>query len=144
MEEALLIQKAIEEIETKTWGVTEQFLEVHEIAYEDGKPKIARIDYEKKDVAAIIYFNVKGERFYFAIYFHSPDDLSIISVCVEPYNAVYLKASSEHLSLPALKAMTVLKPLREGNKGDLTKFKLVRKYSYMHIEPNPEAAEFED
>jgi len=143
--DAQLILTATQEIEAQTWGVTQQFLEVHEIAYEDGKPKLARVDRDKKDGSVTIYYVVKGERFYFAFHFHNPEDVTSMGIYVEPYNAVYFKAVSDKLSLHELKAMTIFKPLREGNKGDLKKrSQVVEKYSYIHIEPNPEASAFDD
>jgi len=145
MTDTQLIQIATKEIKDQTWGVTQQFLEVHEIVYEDGKPKVARVDHDKKDGIVIIYFAVKGERFYFAFHFHNPEDLTITGIYVEPYSAVYLNATSDKLSLQELKALTMFKPLREVNKGDLKKRgQLVEKYSYIQIEPNPEGDEFED
>jgi|GEM_PF-5577506 phenylpyruvate tautomerase PptA (4-oxalocrotonate tautomerase family) len=33
-----IIKYAIEEVEKKSWGVTQQFLEIHELLYEDNKP----------------------------------------------------------------------------------------------------------
>ncbi len=43
----LIIEKAIEEVETKKLGVTEQFLKIHKIVYADNKPNIARVDTDK-------------------------------------------------------------------------------------------------
>ncbi len=140
-----LILAATEELEAQTWGVTQQFLAVHEIVYEEGRPKVARVDYDKKDGSVIIYFAVKGERFYFAFHFHNPGDLTSMGIYVEPYNAVYLVAVSDKLSLHELKAIALFNPLREGNKGEWKNRRpLVEKYSYIHIEPNPEASAFGD
>jgi len=39
MIDSLIIEKAIEEVEVKTLGVTEQFLEIHKIVYTDDKTR---------------------------------------------------------------------------------------------------------
>ena len=56
MTDTLIIEKAIEEVETKTFGVTEQFLAIHKLVYIDNKPKVERVDTDKVD-EAIVYFN---------------------------------------------------------------------------------------
>ena len=68
MSDDKIIQKAIEEIESKTWGVTQQFLDIHQVVYLGTKPKVERVDLDKGDGTAIVYFPVKEERFYLAIH----------------------------------------------------------------------------
>jgi hypothetical protein len=57
-----------QEIKDKTWGVTEQFLQVHDIILVDGRPKVERIDADNPDGTIITYLPVKDESFYFAVY----------------------------------------------------------------------------
>jgi hypothetical protein len=48
-------------------GVMEQFLEIHKVVYVNNKPKIARVDRDKENIA-IVYFNVEDEKFFLAVY----------------------------------------------------------------------------
>ena len=147
MTDTLIIEKAIEEIETRTFGVTEQFLEIHKIVYVDNKPKVARIDTNGKDVA-IVYFNVENEKFFLAIYMDLAPTVSVREIHTEPYHSVYFRASSDQLSLTELSELTKLTSTGGRNKGDKKRTDngtgILWKESTIFFEPNPEADEFED
>lgn len=139
----LPIQIAIEEIKTKTWGVTRQFLEVHEIDYENGKPKLAGINCNKEDGTAIVYFCVKQQQFYFAVYIDTTPETTITSVGTEPYCAVYLRADSTLYSFDELCTFTSLEPTRGWSKGDLKKTK-TQTQSTIFIEASNQPGSFEN
>jgi Domain of unknown function (DUF4279) len=147
MVNSLIIEKATEELEAKTLGVTNQFLEIHKVIYVDNKPKIARIDTDKQG-EAIVYFNVEGEKFFLAVYVDLIPIVSVRWVNTEPYHSVYFSASSDKLSLQELSALTNLTSTGARNKGDKKRTdggsEMVWKESSIFIEPNPEADEFED
>lgn len=146
MANSQIIEKAIEEVETKTHGVTEQFLDVHKVVYADNRPKIARVDTDKED-EAIVYFNVEGEKFFLAVYVDLKPIVSVRWTNTEPYHSVYFRASSDVLSLKELAQMTTLTSTRGRNKGDKKKpdgGTVEWKQSTIDFEPNPEADEFED
>jgi hypothetical protein len=67
MTESEIIECATKEVEEKTWGITQQFLAVHELVYEDNKPKIVHVDKDDPDGTVQVYFQVKEEKFYFVI-----------------------------------------------------------------------------
>ena len=48
--------------------MTQQFLQIHELIYEEDMPKISHIDKDEPDGTAIVYFPVKDEKFCFAVY----------------------------------------------------------------------------
>lgn len=145
MTDTLIIQRAIEEIESKSFGATEQILEVHQVVYVDGKPKISRVDSEKKDGTTIVYFPVVDEKFYVAVYLDIEPEVSVRHVNTEPFHSVYFRATSEFLSFNELSALTKLKPTSGLDKGDKTKYgNAVCKFASWTFEPNPEADEFED
>ena len=145
MTDTLIIQKATEEIEAKTFGVTEQFLEVHQIEYLDGKPKVARVDTEKGDGTAIVYFPVIDEKFYVAVYLNTHPEISVRHVNTEPFHSVYFRTTSEILSFNELSALTKLKPTGGWDKGEKKKFgNSAYKFASLTFEPNPEADEFDD
>ena len=146
MTDTLIIEKAIEEVEAKTLGVTEQFLSIHKLVYVDNKPKIVRVDTDKVD-EAIVYFNVENEKFFLAVYVGLKPKVLIRWTNTQPYHSVYFRATSEILSLTELSEFTSLAITKGRNKGDKknpdggeTKWK----QSSIFIEPNPEVDEFED
>ena len=146
MTDTLIIEKAIEEVETKTLGVTEQFLAIHKLVYIDNTPKIARVDTEKVD-EAIVYFNVEDEKFFLAVYVDLKPNLSVRWTNTEAYHSIYFRASSETLSLKELSELTILIITKGRNKGDKKNpegGKIEWKESSIFIEPNPEADEFQD
>lgn len=139
------IQKAIEELETQSFGVTEQFLKIHEVEYEEGLPKVLRVDQERGDGTVIVYFAVKGERFYLAVYLDTQPHIVVKWVETESYYSVYCRATSETLSYEQLAALTTLKPTSGWNKGDLKKHgRSAYNFSAIHFELDPEPDEWED
>ena len=140
-----LIKCAIDEIDNKKWGVVEEFFKIHDILYSGDEPQIDRIDTEKDDDTAIVYFPVKDEKFHLAMYLSTKSGIAIKGVSVESRNEVYFMAYSETYSCGELSQMTNLKPTEEKNIGDQKKFgKSVYKESWIAFEPNPEPDEFED
>ncbi|TDE15249.1 hypothetical protein [Dyadobacter psychrotolerans] len=77
MTETLIIQKATEEVLIKKFGVTEQFLKIHQVVFIDDKPKGARVDREIDDGSAIVYFPVVDEKFYFAVYLDTKPEVMV-------------------------------------------------------------------
>lgn len=145
MTDTLIIQKAIEEIETQSFGVTEQFLEVHQVVYVDGKPKVERVDTEKEDGTAIVYFPVVDEKFYLVVYLDTYPEVSVRSVNTEPFHSVYFRATSETLSFNELSDLTKLKPTGGWDRGEKKKLgNGVYKFTSLTFEPNPEVDEFDD
>jgi hypothetical protein len=148
MADSVIIEKAIEEVETKSWGVTKQFLDIHELVFENGKPKVARVDRDKKDGTVVVYFPVRGVKFFFAVYLDLEPDVSVIWIGTEGYNSVYFRAFSETLSLEELSKLTTLKHTGGRSKGEKKRpiggTGIVWKESTIFYEPNPEPDEFED
>src|SRR5215216_5074399 len=102
MLDTLIIRTAIEELVAKSFGVTEQFLEIHQVAYADSTPMVARVDTERSDGTAIVYFPVVDQKFYLAIYLDTLPNVSVKWVETEPYHSVYFRASSDCFSLQEL------------------------------------------
>jgi hypothetical protein len=145
MTDNLIIEKAISELQTKSFGTTQQFLEVHEIEYADNKPKVLRVDTDQEDGTAIVYFAIKGEKFYLAVYLDTSPEVAVRHVGTEPYHSVYFRATSETMNFEQLASLTKLKATNGWNRGDNRKFgNSYHKNSSIHFEPNPEPDEFED
>jgi hypothetical protein len=133
-----------EEFARKALGATEQYLEIHEPVYENGLPKITRIDREKKDGSIIAYLPVKDEYFSFAVYIDEKGK-SIGSLSTESRNIVSFLITSNLLTADKLLLLTTLKPTKKWNKGDQMPNKRSSfKNNGLEFEPNPEPDEFED
>jgi len=132
------------ELQLKTLGVTEQYLEIHNPIYLDNKLQIDRIDRERNDDSIIVYLPVANERFYFAVHIDNNKE-EVTGLYTEPYHSVYFRATSDQLSENELKSFTTLIPTESWNKGDLKKNKKLKyKFSGIEFLPNPEPDEFED
>jgi hypothetical protein len=142
MNEAELIAAAIEEIENPTFGVVEQFLKVHEVAYKDGMPEIAGIKIDAAEKSATVYFSVKGEHFHFAVYLDTEPEVRVKFADTEDFCQVYFSAYSEDLTLQELSSVTSLEPTESYNKGDKLTYKLVATGSSMTFQPNLEPDTF--
>lgn len=137
--------KVRQEINDKTWGVTEQFLQVHDLVLVDGQPKIDRIDADKSDGTVIAYLPVKDEPFFMAFYFDNKVDLKIRAIGTESKNQVYFRVTSDKLSFSDLASMTTIKASDGWSKGETRKFgNGTYRFSSFGVEPNPEPDEFED
>lgn len=139
-----ILEKALSEIENKHFAATEQFLEVHDLVFEDNKPKIERLDTESEDGTAIVYLPIKGEKFFLAIYLDTIPTAKVRCIGTEPYNSVRFVASSENLDLKELSEMTTLKYSTGKNKGDKRGQYGIWNYSSISFEPNQEPDAFED
>lgn len=145
MEDTLIIQKAIEEIESKSFGTTEQLLDIHQVIYDGNIPQVLRVDKEKENGIIIVYFPIKDEKFYLSVYLETKPQILVCGVGTEPYHAVYFRVTSETLSYEQLSSLTKLKPTNGWNKGDQRKWgNYIYKVSSINFEPNPEPDEFED
>jgi len=145
--ESTVMQMAIEEIESKRFGFTGQFLEIHDVVHTNNLPKVDRIDWDKNDGSAIVYFPIEGERFYLAVFVDTLPEVSVRWVNTESYNCVYFRANSDILSLNQLADLTSLKSTGGRSKGDNRgsgQSGILWKESTLFIEPNPEPDEFED
>lgn len=132
-----------EEINSNTFGVTEQYLEVNSVIYDDDKLKIERIDREKQDII-IAYLPVQDERYYISFYLNNLTE-DIVSVEIEQNNCVYFRAISEVMDLQQLCSMTSLLPTESWNKGDSRgKNNRPQKFTTLIFEPNPEPDDFDD
>ncbi|HLA59234.1 MAG TPA: DUF4279 domain-containing protein [Puia sp.] len=146
MSDDKIIQKATEEIESKTLAATQQFLDIHQVVYLGTKPKVERVDRDKGDGTAIVYFPVKEERFYLAISIEANPEPEVSAIYVEPYTSVYYSAGSETIELETISGMTNLIPTSVWRKGDPKREggRILHKDNGIRFEPTPGPDEFED
>jgi hypothetical protein len=112
-----LIAKAISEIEKPTFGTTKQYLEVHNVEMENGKPKVERVDFESFEETNVVYFPIEDELFFLSVYF-SKENNEITNVGTENGNQVVLTAVSENLTFEQLAELTKLNGLSGWSIND--------------------------
>ncbi len=106
--EADIIAIASDEIIQKNFGVTQQYLDVHEIEFENGVPRILCIDYEQFPDNAVVYFQVKDYSFYFAVRVNIKIEPKVTFTWNEPRHKIRFIASSNQLSADELQAIISL------------------------------------
>lgn len=130
------IDVAIEEILHPTFATTKQYLAVHEIEFENGLPKVERIEPNYYDNLISIYFPIKEERFFLEIHLQKEPQIQVQFVWTESGHKVYLTATSETLTFDELSQILILKPVEGWSKGDLMRNgKSLTKFSRISFEP---------
>jgi hypothetical protein len=131
------------EFRERTFGTTQQYLEIYSPVYLDGELKVARIDREKGN-QIIAYLPIHDEQFYFAVYIDT-DSSAITGVGTEACYKVSFRVTSAALSESELSLMTQLKSTNSWDKGSLRKSGAsVYDFSAVEFVPNPEPDELED
>lgn len=144
MANSIIINHAIAEVKAKSWGVTEQFLDIHSLIYEGEEPMIAHIDRDSEADRAIVYFAVKDEEFFLAVHVQINPGPEVVWVGTEPCHVICFRASSKNLSVAELLKATTLKPTNTYNKGDRRDNRTTHLFSYIEFLPNPEPGNLED
>ena len=110
---------AIEEVIKREFGTTQQYLDVHSIVHEYGKPSIEIVDALSREDTVAVYFPVVGERFFFAVYIRQvQQEARVVATSMEPGSRVYLRAISDEPSLQDLIQGHSPRPTRQWGKGD--------------------------
>jgi hypothetical protein len=71
------IDKATTEVLFPTFAVTRQYLDVNEVAFENEKPKVERVDFNYGDNLVAVYFPFKGERYFLQINLTKAPDIRV-------------------------------------------------------------------
>jgi len=139
------IDKAIEEILVPAFAVTKQYLEVNEVQFENGKPKVERVDLDYGENLAAIYFPFKDERYFLQINLQKIPEIKVDFVHTESGNRTCLTATSETLTFDELAKSLPFEPLTGWSKGDFRKNgKSQHSFSRVSYEPfSSEAYEME-
>lgn len=142
MTELEIINLIQTEIENKSWGFTEQILEIHSPVYIDDIVKIENIILNNNEIT--VYLPIVGERFYLTFYIDSIKK-EISGISTQPYISVGFRATSENLSEYELKQITKLQITESWNNGDQRKSgKGNYAFSSIIIEPNKKPDSFDD
>ena len=139
------IDKATDEVLHPQFAVTKQYLEVNDVALENGKPKVERVDLNYGDNLVAVYFPFENERYFLQINLTKAPDIKVDFVFTENGNMVYFTATSESLTQQELSANLPFEPLTGWSKGDYrNNGKMQYKFSRISFEPfESEACDFE-
>ena len=139
------IDKAIEEILNPAFAVTKQYLEVNQVEFESGKPKVERVDLDYAENLATVYFPFKDERYFLQINLERTPEIKVDFVYIESGNRTYFTATSDTLTFEELSKGLIFQPLTGWSKGDLRKNgKSQHNFSRVSYEPfTSEAYEME-
>ena len=130
------IDKAVEEILNPTLETTKQYLEVCELEYLNGKPKVARVNSTFYEDVIAIYFPVKNHNYFIEVHISKEDDFMVQSVWTESSHRVYYTATSSQLSYHDLVKEIKLAPLEGWSKGDVrNEGKSLHTFSRLIYEP---------
>lgn len=117
------IDIAIEELLNPELEATKQYLEVCELEYEDGKPKVSRVDRNLVEQWVDVYFRVKVARYYIVVNLTTAPEIEVYSVWTESGHRVYLTAVSKKLTFDELASFMQLTPLEGWSIGERKQFK---------------------
>ncbi len=145
MMQSYIVQCAIDEVEKRSWAMTQQFFEVHELIYINNVPKIEWVEIDEDEGTAIVYFAVKENSFYLAVYLHIKPEISLKWISTEEFVKVWFCAKSETFTCDELSSMTTLRTTHKMDKGE--KFgngKFTSNLNSIDFEPNTEPGKFEE
>jgi hypothetical protein len=130
------VDKAIEEILNPVFAVTKQYLEVSEVEFENGQPKVERVDLDYGENLVAVYFPIKGERYFLQINLETTPEIKVNFIYTENGNRTYLTATSDTLTFEQLSEGLPFRPLTGWSKGDFKKnFKSPYNFSRVSFEP---------
>lgn len=129
------IDKAIEEILSPVFAVTKQYLEVSEVEFENGQPKVERVDLEYGENLVAVYFPIKDERYFLQINLETTPEIKVNFIHTENANRTYLTATSDRLTFEQLSEGLPFRPLTGWSKGDFKKKKFPYNFSRVAFEP---------
>jgi hypothetical protein len=107
-----------DELLNPTFEMTRQYLKILEVKYEDDKPKITKIDFDKNQNRATAYVEVKNESFYLEFVFDTTDTICLTGLVTIPFVGISFMPTSEKLTTDELLKITSIKPTKTITKGD--------------------------
>lgn len=133
---------AINEVLKKKLSTTQKYLSVNSVVFENGIPKIQRIDLDSEDGTVIVYFPIEGQEYFFTINLKADPDYEVKWSSMEAGNAVFLVATSDKYSLDELMEIISFDPTEHWNKGDKIPFSQApAKNTYLSFDPVNERAD---
>lgn len=138
------IEVARDEVINKRFGTTQQYLWVHEVIFEDGVPKIERVDEDFGENIVAVYFPLKEVDFFLEIHVRKTPIIEVDFVWTENAYRIYLTATSETLTYDELANGLLLKSLEGWSKGDIAKNWHKYTFSRVSFEPIKNCAYYFD
>ena len=105
-----LLNIVVKELENPTFAVLRQLLNVLEIEFLNGKPKVASIVINQTEQKAEVHIEVKNESFYVTFYFEFKEDIALIFIGTSPYINVSFGPSSTKFNIQEFLNFTTIEP----------------------------------
>ncbi len=134
------IDKAIEEVLNPVFAVTKQYLQVNDIEFQNGLPKVERVDLNYADDLVAVYFPFKGQRYFLQINLTTIPKIEVNFVYIESGHRTYFTATSNNMTYEELAQNLTFRPLKGWSKGDLKKNCNTR-YNFSRVSFEPFASE---
>jgi hypothetical protein len=131
----IYIDKAIGEILNPTFDTTKQYLEVNEVEFVNGYPKIERVDLDYADDLIAVYFPVKNERYFLKIVLSKTHPIEAQFTDTESGHRTYFTATSYDLTFDELSQYLKLRPLKGWSKEEQKNKKPADRFSRISFEP---------
>lgn len=106
------------ELLNPTFEMTRQYLKILAVKYEEDKPKITKIDFDKNQNRATAYVEVKNDSFYLEFVFDTTDTIRLTGLDTIPFVGISFMPTSEKLTTDELLKITSIKPTKTITKGD--------------------------
>ena len=109
---------AIKEVDQMTIGITQQILSVNELVYEDGIPKIEKIELDAKNKKAMVHFPIKDERIFFTVFLETEPEIKVVWTNATDGSRIIFRVTSDTVPIKELSSLTGIQPTRCWNIGD--------------------------
>lgn len=113
------IEVAREEVIKKEFGTTQQYLWVHEVVFENGLPKIERVDDDFSANLVAVYFPLKDVDFFLEVHVRKAPKIEVDFVWTENAYKIYLSVTSKTLTYDELTSKIKLRPLDGWSIGEI-------------------------
>lgn len=124
---------ARKEIIKPAFWTTKQYLEVHEVEYENWLPKVARVSLDYYEDVIAVYFKVKDEDFFIDVHITKGKNPELQGVWTESGHRVYLSITSKEISFRELEKLLPFKATKawiHRNKHNFVFFEPITNRAY--------------
>ncbi len=109
---------AISEIDQMNFGITQQILAVNELVYENGHPKIEKVELDAQNKSAMVHFPIKDECIFFTVFLETEPAIKVVWTNTTDGSRVIFRVTSDTMALNEISSFIKIHPTRSWNIGD--------------------------
>lgn len=109
---------AISEIDQMNFGITQQILAVNELVYENGHPKIEKVELDAQNKRAMVHFPIKDECIFFTVFLETEPAIKVVWTNTTDGSRVIFRVTSDTMALNEISSFIKIHPTRSWNIGD--------------------------